>query len=418
MSKAILINSLAKGGAERVAVNLFRALNFDYLIVFDDSDIAYDVPREKIICLGAPPSKGLRTKFLNLIRRVYLTKKIKKEKNIDVCISFLEPANLINVLSKGKELCITSFRVNYTETLKNDPFLGKGLLRKITVFLYKIMFKHIYNRANFMVTISNNARGDLIENFGLDERKTVTIYNPFYFENIQKLSKERLNNDEIVFENRDTIATVGRLTKQKGQWYLLRIYRELKRKFPELKLLLLGDGELKEYLVKLSEDLNLKTYVWDRDDLSGDFDVYFLGFRKNPFKYISRSKVFVFPSLWEGFPNALVEAMACGIPVVSADCRSGPREILSPDTDFNYQTKEPEFAEYGVLMPPFDVEFKKANEPLGEREKVWVEVLGELLQDEELRRKYSRKALERARDFDVKNIVKDWEGILMCRENR
>jgi len=179
-----------------------------------------------------------------------------------------------------------------------------------------------------------------------------------------------------------------------------------------LKLLLLGDGELKEYLVKLSEDLNLKTYVWDRDKLSSNFDVYFLGFKKNPFKYISRSKLFVFPSLWEGFPNALVEAMACGVPIVSADCRSGPREILSPDTDFNYQTKEPEFAEYGVLMPPFDVDFKKANEPLEERERIWVEVLKSLLQDEELRRKYSRKALERAKDFDVENIVKDWKKLL------
>jgi len=224
MAKAILINSLAKGGAERVAVNLFKALNFDYFVVFDDKDIAYNVPREKIICLGIPPSKNLKAKLLNLIRRVYLTKKIKRERNIDVCISFLEPANLINILSKENELCITSFRVNYTETLKNDPFLGKGLLRKIIVSLYEFMFKHVYNRADLMVTISNNTRKDLITNFRIDKNKIFTIYNPIYFGNIQELSKERLDNGEIFLENKDTIVTVGRLTKQKGQWYLLRTF--------------------------------------------------------------------------------------------------------------------------------------------------------------------------------------------------
>ena len=201
--------------------------------------------------------------------------------------------------------------------------------------------------------------------------------------------------------------------KQKGQWYLLRVFKALKEKHKDLKLVILGERELKDYLVKLSQELRLKTYVWDRDKLSESFDVYFLGFQKNPFKFIARSKLFVFPSLWEGFGNVLVEAMACGVCVVSSDCRSGPREILAPNTDFNYQAQKPEFAEYGILMPVFEVKYKTAKEPLEEREIMWVEMIDTLLNNDSLRKHYSEKAKQRAEDFRIEKIVEEWNRCLI-----
>jgi len=168
----------------------------------------------------------------------------------------------------------------------------------------------------------------------------------------------------------------------------------------------------KDYLVKLSQERGLKTYVWGKDELSESFDVYFLGFQKNPFKFIAMSKLFVFSSLWEGFGNALVEAMACGVCVVSSDCRSGPREILTPNIDFNYQTQEPEFAEYGVLMPVFEVKYKSAEEPLGEREIMWIETIDRLIEDEGLRKHYSEKAKQRAEDFSIEKTLIEWRNIL------
>ncbi len=78
-------------------------------------------------------------------------------------------------------------------------------------------------------------------------------------------------------------------------WYLLRVFKALKEKHEDLKLVILGEGDLKDYLVGLSEGLGLKAYVWDRDALSESFNVYFLGFQKDPFKFIARSKLFVFP---------------------------------------------------------------------------------------------------------------------------
>ncbi|SMO55218.1 Glycosyltransferase involved in cell wall bisynthesis [Balnearium lithotrophicum] len=396
MSLKFLINSLEGGGAEAALVRLLPFLNVEKVFLLEKG-VKFEVSKEEIFILSEHTIKT-NSLYKTLFIPVYSWRLASQLKNKDTVISFLERANFVNIVSNlfKKHKTVISVRMNQLEGHR-----GFGVVNK---FLVRIL----YPKADTVVAVSQGVKNSLIK-LGVPEEKIKIIYNPYPIHLIQNLSEEPV---EGIFEGAPFIITVGRLTKPKGQWYLLRIFRELKKKFPELKLLLLGDGELKDYLVKLSENLGLRTYLWDRDKLSGDFDVYFLGFKKNPFKYISRSKLFVFPSLWEGFPNALVEAMACGIPVVSADCRSGPREILSPDTDFNYQTKEPEFAEYGVLMPPFDVEFKKANKPLEKRERIWVEVLGKLLQDEELRKKYSKKALERARDFDVENIVKDWEKLL------
>jgi len=104
--------------------------------------------------------------------------------------------------------------------------------------------------------------------------------------------------------------------------------------------------------------------------------------------------------------------MACGVPVISSDCRSGPREILAPDTDFNYQTQKPDFAVYGILMPVFDVKYKSAEEPLEEREIMWVKTINKLLEDEDLRKHYSEKAKQKVGDFRIEKIVQEWKEVL------
>jgi len=350
-----LINSLAGGGAEKVLVRLLNYLKPKKVFLIEQ-DVKYEVNQKLISFLS---SHSIRTNPIlkTLFIPYYALKLSKNIEENDIVLSFLERANYVNVFSKifKNHKAIISVR--------NDQLAGHKGLRSFN----RIISKILYPKTDLCIAVSYGVKDSLLK-LGIKNEKIKVIYNPYPIEEIEEKAKEE---PEKIFKTFPYIITVGRLTKQKGQWHLLRIFKELKKDFPDLRLLILGVGELKDYLYKLSLNLGLKTYLWEKDNLDENFDVYFLGFKKNPFKYISRAKLFVFPSLWEGFGNVLVEAMVCGVPVISSDCRSGPREILAPDTDFKYQTQEPEFAKYGVLMPVLKGEFLSKKEPLTIVEKIW-----------------------------------------------
>jgi glycosyltransferase involved in cell wall biosynthesis len=392
-----LINSLAGGGAEKVAIRLSEHLSTSAFILLE-RDVKYKTDKPIFFLSNHSTKTSPIIKTLSI--PMYAYKLSKFLETTSPVVSFLERANFVNIISKlfKKHKAIISVRM--------DQQTGHVGLRKLN----KLLVRLLYPKADLIIAVSHGVKQSLI-NLGIEEEKIKVIYNPYPIDEIRELAKEPLGSYEEIFKH-PVLITAGRLTKPKGQWYLIRVFKALKEKHKDLKLVILGEGELKDYLVKLSEELGLKTYVWDRDALSESFDVYFLGFQKNPFKLIARSKLFVFPSLWEGFPNALVEAMACGVCVVSSDCRSGPREILAPNTDFNYQTQKPEFAEYGVLMPVFEVKYRSAEEPLGEREIMWVKTIDKLLEDESLGKNYSEKAKQRAEDFRIEKIVQEWREVL------
>jgi glycosyltransferase involved in cell wall biosynthesis len=392
-----LINSLEGGGAEKVAIRLSEHLPMSAFILLE-RDIKYKTDKPIFFLSNHSSKTSPIIKTLSIPTYAYkLSDFIEKN---SLVVSFLERANFVNIISKlfKKHKAIISVRM--------DQQTGHVGLRKLNKLLVRIL----YPKADLIIAVSYGVKHSLV-NLGVEEEKIKVIYNPYPIDEIRELAKEPLGSYEEIFKH-PVLITAGRLTKPKGQWYLLRVFKALKERHKDLRLVILGEGELKDYLVRLSEELGLKTYVWDRDKLSESFDVYFLGFQKNPFKFIARSKLFVFPSLWEGFPNALVEAMACGVCVVSSDCRSGPREILAPNTDFNYQTQKPEFAEYGVLMPVFEVKYKSAEEPFGGKEMMWVETIDKLLEDENLRKNYSEKAKQRAEDFRIEKIVQEWREII------
>jgi glycosyltransferase involved in cell wall biosynthesis len=394
---AFLINSLAGGGAEKVAIRLSEHLPVSAFILLE-RDVKYKTDKPIFFLSNHSTKTSPIIKTLSIPIYAYkLSDFIEKN---SLVVSFLERANFVNIISKlfKKHKAIISVRM--------DQQKGHVGLRKLNKLLVRIL----YPKADLIIAVSHGVKESLI-NLGIEEEKIKVIYNPYPIDEIRELAKEPLGNYEEIFKH-PVLITAGRLTKQKGQWYLIRVFKALKEKHKDLKLVILGEGELKDYLVKLSEELGLKTYVWDRDALSESFDVYFLGFQKNPFKFMARSKLFVFPSLWEGFPNALVEAMACGVCVVSSDCGSGPREILAPNTDFNYQAQKPEFAEYGILMPVFELKYKSAEEPFGGKEMMWVETVDKLLEDEGLRKHYSEKAKQRAEDFSIEKILIEWRNIL------
>lgn len=381
-----LINSLAGGGAERVVVNLSKFLPIRKIFLLE-RDVQYEtnLPLEFISNHNKEKNPILKTLFIPL----YVKSLANAINTGDLVVSFLERSNFVNVLSKTLRPHKAVISVHTTE----DEFRG---LKSIN----KQLMKFFYPKADLVIAVSKGVAQYLEEKYKVPKDKLAIIYNPVDVEKIQALVKEPTEIDFNPY-----IITVGRLTEAKGQWFLLKVFKEVKKMFPELKLLIFGDGELNSYLVNFSESIGLKTYLWNRDRLMLDYDVYFMGFSKNPFKYISKAQAFLLTSLWEGFPNALIEALACGVCVISSDCKSGPREILAPDTDFRFQTREPEFAKYGILMPVFE-------EDNQEIVRAWVETIKRVLTDEGLRERYSKVGPKRAEDFRIEKIVDEWRRIL------
>jgi len=137
-----------------------------------------------------------------------------------------------------------------------------------------------------------------------------------------------------------------------------------------------------------------------------------LGYKKNPFKYIGRSTIFAFPSLFEGFPNALCEAMACGVPVISSDCKSGPREILAPDTDIEQQVKGIEYAKHGILLPVCDGNYYDAEMPLTSEERLLQRTIIKILSNKKMKEEYKTKSKEGVNRFQSDIVIKQWEKLI------
>ena len=183
------------------------------------------------------------------------------------------------------------------------------------------------------------------------------------------------------------------MTQQKGQWHLIKAMRVLqdKYKFADFKLIILGCGELHKSLENLIDILDLNNCV------------EMVGFVNDPQTYFLNGDLFVFPSLCEGLGNVLVEAMSCGIPIISTDCPHGPRELLAPKTDCRKVSSTNEKEEFGILIPPFATEAEDfVNTEISKAEENLADVIYETLMNSEMRNKYSKKVLKDPRISQLK----------------
>ena len=388
---AIIIQKLNGGGAERTASNLSVFLSKYYnihLIVFDGREILY--PYSGMLHnLKLYPTTGKFHKFFTLIKRAKAIKKIKKEYNITAAISLMDGANIVNCMSSNGERVITSVRIQMSKSRFNSS---------VSKFLNKKKMGWISKKSDIIVALSDGVKTDLIENFKISQKKIVTIYNPCDAELLK--SKAEFHGEEARNMADLSVTTMGRLVEQKGQWHLIRAFSQVIKAIPDAKLYILGDGPLKEKLKKIVVDLRLES------------NVSFLGYIEAPHAYIMNSKVFVFPSLFEGLGNVLLEAMACGTPVISADCYSGPREIISPGTNVKESLETIELGTYGILTSVGkEIEFN-ADAPLSSDEIQLSDAIKLLLTNEQQRTYYAEQAINRSREFLPHVIMKQWVKVI------
>ena len=128
---------------------------------------------------------------------------------------------------------------------------------------------------------------------------------------------------------------------------------------------------------------------------------------------MAKADAVVFPSLYEGFSNAIAEALACGAPVISSDHETGAREILAPDTDYHRKAKNKiDEAEYGILVPVCDGKFRHADEPLTKEERLLAEAIKRILTDSSLQEHYREAARRRALQLKIESVAEQWIRVI------
>lgn len=384
-----VITMLGGGGAERALCNLTFAIpsNIEYdILVSYESD--HDYPHKgNVISLGMEPVGKLTLPFQikSFLKRIVALRRLKKRNHYDACISFMDSANIANILT-GKRYCRTIVSVRNTLSQSRS---------KEYKYIVNPLAKLLYPYADKVIALSKGTEWDLKENFGVPEKKLGTIYNGYNFDLIDKklLENSSVEMDDSCFY----FITVGRLCEQKGQWHLIRAFSNVVQKYPECKLIICGKGSYDRMFQAMANAYGIRDKI------------IFTGLISNPFALAAKCDVFVFPSLYEGFGNVMIENMYCGLPVISTDYRYGAREILAPDTDFRIrQLDEIEMAEYGILTPVCSRKKRDIGEPLEKEEELLAEAMLLLREEPKLREKYSMRAKKRAMDFDIEQIVGQW----------
>jgi glycosyltransferase involved in cell wall biosynthesis len=396
MKIGILTLSLKRGGAERVAslVGTFLSDRHEVHTILFDTSGGFDYPYGgELVDLNLPEPKGRDplARLKNTLKAVPKLRRLKRELKLDVMLSFLEPANIPNVLSRTPE-CKTVLAITEDKSYTQ--------LRDVQRWVTDFLIRQLYGKADLIVSASKGAGRTLSEKYGVGMEKIRPIYNPVDLDAIAKMADAPVGKDYETLFDGPVVLSAGRLTLPKGYWHLLRAFRMVKEAVPAAKLVILGDGEQKSYLAGLADELGLSDCV------------FFPGYQTNPFCFMKRASVFVLSSLWEGFGNVVLESLAAGTPVVATDVRSGPREILAPETDFYRRAVGMELAEYGILVTQLDGKFRPAGKPLIPAEMFLAEGIVKMLTDQALAEGYRRKGPERAWAFRTEALLPIYEQTL------
>lgn len=304
---AVYLPSLIGGGAERMFIILAEGLarrdwSVDLVVADPSGPLLAEVPeRVRLVGLGATHVSTSIPALARYLRR----------RRPDAVLSAMTHANLAAIAAVA--LARIPTRLVVTEHQHLSTYLAGPASRRGRLF--PPLIRMLYPRAQEVVAVSQGVADDLALRTRLPRAQIRVEKIPIRIEELRALGAEPPAHPWFGAGEPPVVLAVGRLTHQKDFPTLLRSFGQLRQRRPA-RLMLLGDGEERPRLEALIAELGLTE------------DVRIMGFLTNPYPYYAAASLFVLSSLWEGLPAVLLEAMVFGLPIVSTDCPSGPRELL------------------------------------------------------------------------------------------
>jgi glycosyltransferase involved in cell wall biosynthesis len=383
-----VLGSLAGGGAERIVAHLVRHLNADefdaragvlwrhgdYLDQFTEANLVVATTAQGWIRYQDQPAWWQILPALALVplQQREIVRRFRPHIVVTVTKSMNIAARFSLALAGRSRLAWVVREGNNTGAMI-DSESPTGLLRR----LQNVAVRLSYRRADRVVAISTGVGDGLSKRFGIDPARVTTIYNAVDLSSVRARAREA----PPPLPDQPFVVAAGRLVHQKGFDVLISAFAaQLARR--DLALVILGEGPERAAL----QDLARRHGVEHR--------IHLPGFVANPWSYFARAAAFVCSSRWEGFGNVIIEAMACGAPVVATDCDFGPREIIQHDDS-------------GLLVPVGDAAAIGA-------------AITSILDDQQLASRLAVGARRRSEDFGVPPMAMAYERMfreltLSCR---
>jgi glycosyltransferase involved in cell wall biosynthesis len=379
----LLLSSLHGGGAERVAVHLLNRSDDSLLDVrmgllrksgpflpeADTSRIQVSPVGESWLEFEGHNSSFYRPHKLlagGLLAPMNV-RRMMREVRPHVVMSFLKG---MSVVTYAALKACGRHRPRWIAREGNNTFavIEDELANRAAKALVTRVTSHCYRAADCFLANSHHMAQGLEKDLALDPNKVRVIHNPIDLERVRARAREPVPRAG----GRDFIVTAGRLEYQKGHDLLLRAFAG-SAACADLDLVILGRGTREEELKQLASELG----IGDR--------VSFVGFQENPWAWLSRAKLFVLPSRWEGFPSVVAEALACGVPALVTDCEFGPKEVV-------------EHGISGWVVPPEDVDaFRRAME--------------NILGNAELAQRLAANGPARAAQFGIDEMLRQYASL-------
>jgi glycosyltransferase involved in cell wall biosynthesis len=297
---------------------------------------------------------------LGMLRSIRPLRRLIRRERPDLIFSVIELANFGNIFAARGIMPAPKIVIG----VQTPPSIAYSHSRHPISRLMLRLIPRVYPRADRVVALSKGVAADLVLIASGTEGRVAVIHNAGVEADLREKLKEALSPEEV--PQRPLLLACGRLKALKGFDYLLDALVEVRKTVPA-SLWIVGEGE-----ERLTLELKIR-----RLGLEGC--VRLLGFQENPFKYMAAADLFVLSSLYEGFGNVIVEAMACGVPVVATNCPYGPGEIIEDGRN-------------GILAPPADAAALAA-------------AILRVLSDENIKQKLSIEGKDRANDFEAHAIA-------------